>query len=107
MKSIIQVDDDKCFECRNAFGTEWHHIFGGQPNRAHSEDDGLKVRMCRSCHEEIHHGKNCKAMMERYHELGQVKWEAYYGPALIREGKDPREEFRKRYGKNWLEDEEQ
>lgn len=102
MKSIIQVDNDKCFECRNAFGTEWHHIFGGQPNRAHSEDDGLKVRMCRSCHEEIHHGKNCKAMMERYHELGQVKWEAYYGPALIREGKDPREEFRKRYGKSWL-----
>lgn len=102
MRSIIQTDNDKCFECRMAFGTEWHHVFGGQPNRAHSEDDGLKVRLCRHCHEEIHHGKNCKAMMEKYHKLGQTKWEAVYGPGLQMAGKDPREEFRERYGRSWL-----
>lgn len=102
MKSIIQFADDKCFICHNAFGSEWHHIFGGNPNRGHSEADGLKIRCCRQCHTEIHEGRNTEALQAALHRLGQEKWEAYYGPELEINGKDPREEFMKRYGRNWL-----
>ena len=102
MRSIIHTDNESCFICRSAIGTETHHIFGGQPNRSHSDDDGLVIRICRRCHDEIHHGKNCKDMMDKYHKLGQTKWEAFYGPGLRMAGIDPREKFRERYGKSWL-----
>jgi len=91
MHSIIQTDDDRCFLCRSAYGTDWHHIFGG-PNRKLSEEDGLKIRVCRYCHEQIHEGKNSKALMTALHKLGQTKYEATHS----------REEFMERYGRNWL-----
>lgn len=92
MRSIIQTDTDKCFLCRNAFGTDWHHIFGG-PNRKLSEKDGLKIRVCRACHEEIHEGRSSKRLMDSLHELGQVQYEAHG---------HTREEFMARYGRNYL-----
>ena len=102
MRSIIQIDDDRRFVCRMAFGTEWHHLFPGNPNRKHSEEDGLKIRVCRHCHEELHCGKKSGELMDKYQRLGQEKWMAYYGSTLERDGKDPQKEFMKRYGKNWL-----
>ena len=103
MKSIIQIDDDKCANCGRAFGSEWHHIFQGNPNRNHSEDDGLKIRLCHECHDKLHFDPYESGPLEaKWHRLGQEKWEAYYGWKLELEGKDPREEFRKRYGKSWL-----
>ena len=91
MKSIIQTDES-CFLCHQAIGTEWHHIFSG-PNRKFSEADGLKIRVCRSCHEAIHCGKHSGDLQKCLHKLGQVKWESTYGT---------REQFMKRYGRNWL-----
>lgn len=104
MKSIVQINDDRCFVCQCAFGSQTHHIFPGNPNRHHSDDDGLTIRICPDCHYALHCGKNSGELMDKYQRLGQRKWEAYFGPALIMEGKDPRSEFRKRYGKNWLEE---
>lgn len=102
MKSIIQIDD-KCFYCHRAVGTEWHHIFGGNPGRRFSEADGEKVLLCRKCHDDLHFDKDRSAPMQKaLHTLGQVKWEAYYGQKLEQEGKDPRKAFMERYGKNYL-----
>lgn len=101
MKSIIQTDGTYCFRCKNAIGTEDHHMLPGNPGRKYSEQDGLKVRICRECHEYLHSSAGSKQLLA-YKKLGQEKWEAYYGPRLIEEGKDPRDEFRKRYGRNYL-----
>ena len=103
MRSIIQTMDDRCAICGNAYGTQWHHIFGKNPQRSYSEADGLKIRVCANCHCKIHNDPDESGPLQRHwHELGQQKWEAYYGPKLEMEGKDPREEFRKRYGRNYL-----
>lgn len=91
MKSIMQ-QDDKCYICRLAYGTEWHHIFGG-PNRKHSEEDGLKVRLCRNCHDQAHFDRNMSALIQKaLHIKGQ---EAY-------EREHTREEFMERYGRNHI-----
>ena len=89
MKSIMQ-SDDRCYGCGRAFGSEWHHIFPGNPNRRHSEEDGLKVRLCRECHEEIH-CRNSRRMKE-LQMAGQAKYEETHS----------RDEFRQRYGRSWL-----
>lgn len=102
MKSIVQIDDDRCFVCRNAFGSQTHHIFPGNPNRRLSDQDGLFIRVCPECHDKLHCGKNSGELMDKYQRLGQEKWEAFYGPGLISKGKNPREEFIHRYGRNWL-----
>lgn len=102
MKSIVQTGDTKCFYCHMAIGAETHHIFGG-PNRRLSDKDGLTVRLCRQCHDELHNDKNrSEPMQKALHELGQTKWEEHYGPGLALGGKDPRQEFLKRYGRNYL-----
>ena len=100
MKSIIQTDTDKCFNCRQAFGAEWHHIFGGWTgNRDKSEADGLKIRLCKECHEKTHSDpEESGPLQEKWHRLGQTQWEATYGWQY----EDPRQAFRERYGKSWL-----
>lgn len=47
-KSIIH-DNENCFIC-GTMATEWHHVFGGAPNRKLSEKYGLKVKLCHRCH---------------------------------------------------------
>lgn len=58
-KSIIQADRKVCFLCgRNGNGDplECHHVFFGNPNRQHSDEDGLVVWLCGNrCHK---YGKN-------------------------------------------------
>lgn len=102
MKSIVQLESDKCFLCGKAFGSETHHVFGKNPQRSYSDADGLTIRVCRQCHDEIHEGSNSRQLMKALHQLGQEKWEAYYGPVITAEGKDPRTAFMERYGKNYL-----
>ena len=56
MKSIIQLNKNYCYICRELTGyiverrgLEEHHIFGG-PNRKLSEKYGLKVYLCPEHH---------------------------------------------------------
>lgn len=92
MKSIIQTDP-KCFLCQQAIGTQTHHIFGGL-NRGHSEQDGLTVRLCAKCHDDVHFSPTMSGpLMKALHRLGQTQYEATG---------HTREEFMKRYGKNYL-----
>ena len=91
MKSIIQTDD-KCYICRKAFGTDTHHIFGAA-DRWKSEADGLTVRLCRRCHDDVHFSKDkSKDLMDRLHREGQKAYEQTH----------TREEWMIRYGRNYL-----
>ena len=92
MKSIMQ-QDDKCFVCGKAFGSDTHHIFGG-PNRRLSEEDGLTVRLCRQCHDDVHFDAELSYPMQL--ALKQKGQEAYENAGHTRE------EFVKRYGRNYL-----
>lgn len=96
MKSIIQ-DEQVCFLCGSTDRLQEHHIFGGNPNRKNSEEDGLKVYLCKFHHEGDERGNRNAVhfndeLMQMLHEIGQ----AYY------ERTHTRDEFRKRYGRSWL-----
>ena len=92
MKSILQKNE-KCFVCQGEIGTEEHHIFPGNPNRRHSEEDGLKVRLCRDCHWLVHNDAELgHQLMLALKQIGQKKYEE----------KHTRKEFMERYGRNWL-----
>lgn len=106
MQSIIQNDRTRCYLCgRNGNGDplEEHHIFFGNPNRQHSEEDGLKVMLCgERCHR---NGKwsahRCDETNRRLKRKAQHVWE------LTRrlDGMTPeeaREAFIARYGKSEL-----
>lgn len=91
-KSIIQLDETRCFLCGKCLPLEEHHIFGAY-NRPKSEFYGLKVKLCHSCHNEppngVHHNKQA---MQNLHEMGQRAFEAHY----------PEEDFSEIFGKNYL-----
>lgn len=97
-KSIVQENKDYCFLCsRNGSGDplEEHHIFGGNPGRRLSEEDGLKVYLCGSrCHrlgkDSAHQSRETRRFLQH---IGQEAWEKKYGT---------REQFRARYGKSYL-----
>lgn len=98
-KSIVPgADPHTCYLCgRNGNGDplEKHHIFGG-PNRRLSEDDGIFIWLCGSrCHRNGPlSAHKCASTVRMLHEIGQRSWEQKNGS---------REEFTKRYGKNYLE----
>ena len=98
MKSIVQEDESVCFLCgRNGRfdPLETHHIFGGNPNRKHSDEDGLTVRLCgNGCHRNgqyaVHRNEK---VMAHLHMIGQEAYEEKVGT---------RAKFIKRYGRNYL-----
>lgn len=96
-KSIIQEDSSKCFLCgRNGSSDplEKHHVFPGNPNRKHSEEDGLFVFICGDrCHR---NGKLSAHQSAVTAELLKVEAQKAY------EDRHTREEFVQRYGKNYL-----
>ena len=92
-----------CFLCgRNGASDplDKHHIFGGA-YRKKSERYGLTVYLCHcGCHlygpEAAH---NCRETMDRLHKHGQRMAMERYGWSV--------EEFRVRFGKNYLEEGEE
>ena len=104
-KSILQKDKE-CYFCRRFYnmrttrGLEEHHILFGRGRRELSERYGLKVRLCHGrCHifgpEAAH---NCAETMRTLRRYGQRK-------VMIEQGWTV-DEFRFRFGKNYLDDEE-
>lgn len=90
-----------CFLCSRYAYTERHHIFGGA-NRKHSEEDGLVVDLCHSCHNAPPNGVHFnKANMTMLRVMGQQRYEM----ARMEEGmtaEEAHEAFMKRYGRNYL-----
>lgn len=101
-ESILNTTKHICYRCGIYGPTERHHIFGGTANRKLSEEDGLWIYLCPSCHNQPPYGAHFnKATMAWLHMIGQ---EAYEGK-MIQDGLTPseaRERFMRRYGKNYL-----
>ena len=85
-----------CHICGVNGYVERHHIFGGTANRKLSEADGLVVYLCPNCHRHAQHAAHrCKATMDSLHKAGQAQWMQETGGSV--------DDFRKRYGKNYLD----
>lgn len=83
--SIMTDDLDTCYICGRD-RTQFHHVFGAS-NRNHSTEDGLFIPICAECHEKIHKFNPLSLKQE-----GQRCYEKTHS----------REEFMKRYGKNYI-----
>lgn len=83
MKSILQVDEDKCYLCEmpaNGEHLDWHHVFEG-PRRQTSEKYGLKVKLHHiKCHENgiyaVHNNSQVDRELKR---KAQIKAMKHYG----------------------------
>lgn len=102
-KSILHNKEDRtCYLCmlinndeRLHYVLHEHHIFGGDPNRSHSEEYGLKVYLCVEHHQTgklaVH---RCKETQDLLHKIGQRAFEERYS----------RQQFIEVFGKNYLEE---
>ena len=101
--SILQQKDGRCFMCmlegndQLYRGIQEHHIYGG-PNRQQSEEEGLKVYLCLDHHtagpEAVH---NNHSNMLKLQQIGQKEYEKTHS----------REEFIKKFGKNYIYEQEE
>jgi len=80
-----------CYICGKECRTEEHHIFEGSARRQ-SEEYGLKIDVCRDCHNLIHSMRGQKHR-EYIHALGQQMFEEQCGT---------REEFIKKFIRSYL-----
>lgn len=78
-----------------------HHIFGG-PNRSISDRYGLWVWLCPDHHTGDHGIHGNKAMMQKYHEIGQRAFEDWYMEKFGESQENARKEFMRLFMKNWL-----
>ena len=90
-KSIVDKDGKKrktCYLC-GRYGVEEHHLIGSY-NRKWSEKYGLKIYICRSCHEKAHSVPYFALELKC---LGQEEFEKKYGT---------REYFFSIFGKDYI-----
>lgn len=98
MKSIVENEKSikQCYLCGAEGTLEWHHIFGGNPNRKKSEKYGLKVHLCPRCHRDQKVGAHGNAeVADKLHRIGQEAFERTH----------TRQEFVAIFGKNYLDGE--
>lgn len=88
MDSIITEVTEYCLLCAKPT-SDMHHLVFGRSERKLSEDSGLKIPLCRECHNLIHSDARIGYLSKI---LGQIAWEGKYGS---------REEFRKKFGKSY------
>lgn len=95
-RSIIPGDDkEKCFLCGKYCWTERHHVFGGA-FRKKSEYYNLTVHLCHYCHNEPPNGAHYARAVSNYlKQIGQKAAMEQYGWTV--------EQFREKFGKNYLE----
>lgn len=77
-----------CYLCGSPISEE-HHLIFGRGMRELSEQYGLVIQLCRTCHEEMHRNK---VMMAWSKAEGQRRFEAEHG----------HEEYMKIFGRNYL-----
>ena len=76
-------------------GLHKHHIFGGCPNRSHSDEDGLVIFLTPEDHNMSNKGIHANKEFDLYAKRkAQLRWMEFYGKT--------EEQFRRRYGKSWL-----
>ena len=95
MKSILDTQRGTCCICGHYGRTELHHIFNGAC-RKKSDEDGLTVYLCHTCHQRIHNGIDGSEEMFRLKQWGQKQAMRHYGWS--------EDDFRERYYKSYLEE---
>lgn len=91
MKSIMHTENIECCYICGQYATETHHCIHGTANRRLADKDGLTVRLCHTCHANLHDKGNLDKELQR---LAQVRWMEYYERS--------EDEFRNRYGKSYI-----
>lgn len=91
MKSIIHRDNTECCFICGQWATDTHHCVSGTANRKLADKDGLTVRLCHTCHMNLHDKGNFKRELQR---IAQARWMEYY--------KKSEDEFRERYGRSYI-----
>lgn len=91
----IMNDNPPLWRNKRLYGLNRHEVFFGVRNRQKSIDDGLVVFLTPEMHnmsnKGVHFNKKFRDMMQKE---GQKRWMEYYNKTI--------EDFRKRYGKNYL-----
>lgn len=82
-------DRESCYLCGRR-AVQFHHIFG-KYNRKKATEDGLWIPVCLDCHIKIH---NEPSQRTNYCLMQDGQWKY--------EETHTRDEFMKRYGKNYL-----
>lgn len=98
-KSILCTEKHVCYLCAHKYGdysykeTEEHHILYGAGQRTDSEEEGLKVYLCREHHKEgPEAAHNCRETRELLCRIAQREYEKTH----------TREEWVERFRKNYL-----
>lgn len=94
LKSIMDKREG-CWLCGKQGPMHIHHCWGNNPNRSHSDQDGLFIKLCPQCHEKAHKDKEVRLHIM---QAAEMAWLKHYS----KQGKDV-PDFIKRYGKNVLE----
>lgn len=95
MRSLIS-DNQVCVVCGTTYWLERHHVYGAS-NRNKSEEDGAWCYLCHNHHTGSRHSVHMDAEMAwKLKEYTQRKWMERYGKT--------EEDFRKRYGRSYLQD---
>ena len=96
MKSVLQKHK-RCYVCGDTYNLHQHHIFFGTANRKMSEKRGLKVWLCAPHHNASDYGVHFnKCLDNRLKHIAQRYYEENIGS---------REDFRREFGKSYLEEE--
>lgn len=92
-KSILNDTESRCFVCERGGDLVRHEVFYGTAYRSRSKELGLWVNVCPECHRKIH-DHDSEDTDRQLKEIAQMKAMDYYGWNI--------QEFRQRFGKNWL-----
>ena len=90
-ESLLATERGFCFYCQRQTECARHEIFYGNGRRKLSKEDGLWCYLCPKCHDFEHDYK----LVRNGETLMQTGQRAY-------ERNHTREEFMKRYGRNYL-----
>ena len=93
MKSIIQ-EKKECYVCKRTDNLHLHHCLYGSANRRLADEDGLVVWLCMPHHTGQNGVHFNKELDNRLKKEAQLAW--------MRTNEKSVEEFRFRYGKNYL-----
>jgi hypothetical protein len=80
-----------CWGCHREFGLDRHHIYGGNPDRQHSDRYGLYVHLCHKCHQSVTDELD-RELIDGLHMEGQRRFESVHGAG----------EFERVFGRNYL-----
>ncbi len=102
--SILVPDITRCFICGTGNGVALHEVFYGTANRSKSKEDGMCCPLCRECHQGTYGVHNNKEFDLKLKKQAEKIWIMHYANASSKT--DGINKFIKRYGKNYLDNED-